>query len=226
MKIIHSACEDILPTIEDESIDLVCTDPPYEIGIAEWDKNFNVEKVTKEWHRVLKPNGSVFCFSGWSFVTQLISRFDNRFTLNDWIIYDRIKGRGTKKRLVSTREDILWYVKSDQWTFNKDLAYSTIKKVTKGMGSKNGRDTRALSNVWTDISPIVPWSKERNEHETQKPISIMKRIVEVFSNEGDLVLDCYAGSGTTGEACKELNRDCILIEKDIRSINIIKRRIL
>ena len=91
--------------------------------------------------------------------------------------------------MVSTREDLLWYVKSNEWVFNKDKAYSTIKKKTKGMGEKNGRDTRALSNVWTDISPIVPWSKERNTHPTQKPLQIAERILDVFSNSGSGMMD-------------------------------------
>ena len=218
-------CENILPSIPDNSIDLILTDPPYNIDYQEWDKFLNIEFITSEWYRILKDSGSIFCFAGWSFVNELIKRFDNKLILNDWIIYDRVKGRGTKKRLISTREDILWYVKSDTWIFNKDEAYSTIKKVTKGMGTKNGRDTRALSNVWTDISPIVPWSKERENHPTQKPIAISDRIIKVFSNEGNTVLDCYAGSGTFLESAKKLNRKYIGIEEKEEYFYIIQNRL-
>jgi len=214
-----------LRTFEDNSIDHIITDPPYNIDFAEWDKFFNVEEITAEWSRILKPGGSIFCFTGWSFVTELITKFNSDFKLNDWIIYDRIKGRGAKKRLVSTREDLLWYVNSDKWTFNKDLAYSTIVKKTKGMGSKNGRDTRALSNVWTDISPLVPWSKERNGYPTQKPLSLMTRILKTFTNENDIILDPFAGSGTTGEACIINKRKFIMIDNNPEAIKLQKERI-
>ena len=119
----------------------------------------------------------------------------------------------------------MWYVKSNEWVFNKDNAYSTIKKKTKGMGEKNGRDTRALSNVWTDISPIVPWSKERNGHPTQKPLQIGKRVLDVFSNTGSIILDCYAGSGTFLEAAKELNRRFIGIEKEAKYYELAVTRV-
>jgi len=211
--------------IPDESVDSIVTDPPYNIGYAEWDRFLNIPEITNEWYRILKPNGSVFCFAGWSFVCNLISQFDDRFKLNDWIIYDRIKGRGAKKRLVSTREDLLWYVKSDSWTFNKEVAYSTIKKKTGGLGLKNGKDCRALSNVWTDISPIVPWSNERSGHKTQKPVQIIERILNTFTNEGDVILDCFCGSGTTPAACKKMNRIYIAGDNDAHWVEYTQKRL-
>ena len=99
--------------------------------------------------------------------------------------------------MVSTREDILWYIKdSKQYTYNK-LPSTIVKKTGGTIGRKNGNKYRALSNVWTDISPIVPWSKERVSHPTQKPVAIMDRIINIFSNKNDVVLDPFAGSGTT-----------------------------
>lgn len=223
--VFNTNCENILPTIPDESIDVILTDPPYNIGYADWDKWFNVMYISNQWYRILKPTGSVFCFTGWSFVCELLQKFDKRFTLNDWIIYDRIKGRGGLKRMVSTRENLLWFVKSKNWVFNKEMAYGTIKKKTGGLGLKNGRDVRALSNVWTDISPIVPWSKERTGHPTQKPLQLGKRILDVFSKPGSVVLDCYAGSGTFLQAAKENNSYFIGIEKSEDYFNMIINRI-
>lgn len=94
------------------------------------------------------------------------------------------------------------------------------------MGEKNGKPNRALTNVWYDISPIVPWSKERVNHPTQKPLELIKRIVTIYSNKGDNVFDCFAGSGTTGVACKLLNRNFYLIEENEKYFEIIKQRIL
>jgi site-specific DNA-methyltransferase (adenine-specific) len=225
IKLIHGDCLEKMGYIPDGSVDCIITDPPYNIGYADWDIFGNIEELSSEMFRILKNDGSLFLFSGWSFVATVITKVDKKFKLNDWIIYDRIKGRGALKRLVSTREDLLWYVKSDKWTFNKSLAYSTIKKKTGGLGLKNGQQNRALSNVWTDISPIVPWSSERVNHPTQKPVQLMERIVSVFTNEYNTVLDCFMGSCSTGIACLNTNRNFIGIEKDDKYFEVAKKRI-
>ena len=93
------------------------------------------------------------------------------------------------------------------------------------MGKKNGQECRALTNVWYDISPIVPWSSERNGHPTQKPLQLMKRCVTIWTNEGDTILDFTMGSGTTGVAALELGRDFIGIEKEKKWFDVAKYRI-
>lgn len=225
-KVILGDCFENLSKIEDNSIDLIAIDPPYEISYEnlEWDKkslNWNI--LRDEFYRILKPTGNLVIFQGWSNVSETKKTLEETFKLKNWIIWDRIKGRGANTNMVSTREDILWFVKSDKYTYNK--IYSTIKKKTGGLGAKNGQECRALSNVWTDISPIVPWAKERVSHPTQKPIQLMERIITIFSNENVLVLDCFAGSGSTGAAAKNLNRDFIMIEKDDEYHKIILKRL-
>jgi site-specific DNA-methyltransferase (adenine-specific) len=225
-KVILGNCFDHLSEIGDDSIDLISIDPPYEISFEnlEWDKKvLNWENLTDEFYRILKPNGNLIVFQGWSNVSETKSVLEKKFNLKNWIIWDRIKGRGANTNVVSTREDILWLTKSNNYTYNK--IYSNIKKKTGGLGQKNGQDCRALSNVWTDISPIVPWSKERVSHPTQKPIQLMERIITIFSNENDLVLDCFAGSGSTGVAAKNLKRNFIMIEKDENYHKIILERL-
>lgn len=210
-------------TVQGIQADAIITDPPYNINQAEWDNDFDLSKIIPLCKRLLKPDGNFIIFQGWSNVCETKYLLDQYFTCQDWIIYDRIKGRGGKKHLVSTREDILWYSNSDNYTFNK--IPSTIKKKTGGLGLKNGCEFRALSNVWTDISPIVPWSKERVNHPTQKPVQLMKRCVELWTNEGDLVLDFTMGSGSTGVACKELGRRFIGIDNNEEYVNIAKERL-
>ena len=82
-----------------------------------------------------------------------------------------------------------------------------------------------MSNVWTDISPIVPWSKERVKHPTQKPLAIIERILTIFSNENDMVLDQFSGSGTSAVAARKLNRNFIGFEKDKNYYDISKERL-
>jgi len=222
-------CMELLPSIKSESIDLIATDPPYEINFEnnDWDRDNSLDwnSLAKEFFRALKPAGTLILFQGWSSVMNTHSYLEKYFTLKNWIIYDRIKGRGAKTNLVSTREDILWYVKnSKEYTYNK--VSSTIPKKTGGtIGRKNGNKYRALSNVWTDVSPIVPWSKERVQHPTQKPLFLMDRIVSIFSNEDDIVLDPFAGSGTTAIASIQKNRRYMCFENNEEYFEIIRRRI-
>ncbi len=222
-------CHALIKGIAAGSIDLIATDPPYEIHFEQndWDKpnKLNWHFLASEFQRILKPNGCLVVFQGWSQVCQTKAILDQMMTLKNWIIYDRIKGRGAKTNLVSTREDILWYVMdTDDYTYNK--ISSNIKKKTGGsIGKKNGNEYRALSNVWTDISPIVPWSKERVQHPTQKPVQIMERILKLFSNTGDVVFDPFCGSGTTGVAALNSGRGFIGFEQDDAYYQISKKRL-
>lgn len=204
-------------------VDAIIADVPYNIKQDTWDNNFPIYDSIKLMSKLIKENGNILLFQGWSNVCNVKNEMDKYFTIQDWIIYDRIKGRGGKRHLVSTREDILWYTNGDKYTFNK--VPSKIEKKTGGLGQKNGCKFRALSNVWTDISPIVPWSKERVAHPTQKPVELMERLVTVFTNKGDTVLDFTMGSGTTGVACLNLSRNFIGIEIDENYFNIAKERI-
>lgn len=211
----------ILPQLE--KVDCIIADIPYNINFEqnEWDKNFYLD--CKLLHDVLKDGGNLILFQGWSNVCETKQQLDKYFTIRNWIIYDRIKGRGSKYNLVSTREDILWYSKGEHYTYNPQV--SNIPKKTGGMGKKNGETNRKLTNVWYDISPIVPWSKERVAHPTQKPVQLMEKMVKLWSNKGDTVLDFTMGSGSTGVACINLDRKFIGIELDENYFNIAKERI-
>ena len=215
-EILLGDCLNLLENIPDHSVDLICVDPPYEINFQKNkcdEKQLDWHFISSQYLRILKPEtGNLIIFQGWTNVCETISIVTKYFSLKNWIIYDRIKGRGAKTNVVSTREDILWLTNSKNPTYNK--IPSNIKKKTGGLGLKNGEPNRALSNVWSDISPIVPWSKERVKHPTQKPLQLMERIVKIWSNENDLVLDSFYGSGSTLVAAKNLNRQFIGIEKE------------
>lgn len=225
IKLYQADCFDVMNDLikQNVKVDAIICDPPYLIKQADWDKEFNIPLAIDLCYDLLKDNGNLILFQGWSNVLQTKELLDDKFEIQNWIVWDRIKGRGAKKNFVSTREDILWYCKGDKPTFNK--IYSNIPKKTGGMGKKNGQECRALTNVWYDISPIVPWSKERNGHPTQKPLQLMERCVTIWTNEGDTVLDFTMGSGTTGEACKNLNRKFIGIEKEEEYFKIAKERL-
>ena len=220
-------CKVILQDLVNRGIvvDTIIADIPYNIKQADWDSGFNLEDLLPFLSKVLKDGGNIIIFNGWSYVVETKLAMDKFFTIRNWIVYDRIKGRGAKTNVVSTREDILWYSKGEKvpYTFNRVM--SNIPKKTGGLGKKNGETNRALSNVWSDISPIVPWSPERVKHPTQKPVQLMERCVQLWSNEGDTVLDFTMGSGSTGVACKNLNRNFIGIELNKEYFEIAIQRI-
>ena len=225
-KLYHDNCFKVMNNLISEGIkvDAIITDPPYNINYTDWDKEFNISLAIDLCYELLTDNGNLILFQGWSNVCKTKELLDKKFNIQNWIAWDRIKGRGAKKNLVSTREDILWYCKGDEPTYNK--IYSNIPKKTGGLGKKNGQENRALTNVWYDISPIVPWSPERVEHKTQKPLQLMERCVTLWTNEGDTVLDFTMGSGTTGVACLNLGRKFIGIELDEKYFEIAQKRIL
>lgn len=230
MKLYNEDCFKVLPQLIKQGlqVDCIISDIPYNINYdkLEWDNGFDTNKILQLSEQILKPNGTLILFQSWHNVADLIIsvRTQTNFNLMNWIAWDRIKGRGGTRNFTSSREDILWLVKNKKdYTFNK--IYSNIPKKTKGFGEKNGQTNRSLTNVWYDISPIVPWSKERNGHPTQKPEQLMDRLVTIFSNEGDTVLDYTMGSGTTGVSAIKLGRNFIGIEQDKQWFDIAKERI-
>lgn len=225
IKIYNNDCFKIMKQLKEKGIkvDAIICDPPYVINYTDWDKEFNMPLAIELCYDLLKDDGNLILFQGWSNVAKTKELLDEKFAIQNWIVWDRIKGRGAKKNFVSTREDILWYCKGNNPTYNK--IYSNIQKKTGGMGKKNGQECRALTNVWYDISPIVPWSPERNGHPTQKPLQLMERCITIWTNEGDLVLDFTMGSGTTGVACKNLNRKFIGVELEKNYFDVAKDRI-
>lgn len=207
MQTFNEDCFTFMDRYSTGSIDCIITDPPYGINFQNinWDKNIDfLPAFFQKSYELLKPSGTLILFTGWSSLREVLN-CDSNFILKNIICYDRIKGRGAKYNFVSTREEILFFSKTDKYTFN--VLQSTIKKKTGGLGLKNGKECRTLSNVWSDISPIVPWSAERSGHPTQKPIQLMERIVNVFTNKGDLILDPFMGSGSTLVAAKKLERN-------------------
>ena len=127
------------------------------------------------------------------------------------------------KSLASGYEPICYYTQGETPTFNN----IKIKKSSKRKEYTEGflKDGICLSDVWTDIPALPHNSKEKNIHPTQKPLELMKRCIKLVSNENDTILDFTMGSGTTGVACKKLNRKFIGIELDKNYFEIAKQRI-
>lgn len=162
--------------------------------------------------------------------------------LKDWHFKDLItwkkqRGIGMRKGWLYTREELLWFVKDNkQFIWNKESQYSDEKRVvTMSFKDKErekkylnslGSDNKRLTNVWDDIrEPNISWNKKekKTEHFTPKPLKAIKRIILAHTKENDVVLDCFLGSGTTMQACKDLGRNCIGIEKETEYCEFCKQ---
>lgn len=123
IKLYNGDCNEILEELikENVHIDTVIADIPYNIKQVDWDNNFNLEIILPKIDKLLKQGENIIIFNGWSYVINIKLSLDKFFTIRNWIVYDRIKGRGAKINLVSTREDILWYSKGENNKPNSTL---------------------------------------------------------------------------------------------------------
>jgi len=222
-KIIHGTWQDELPKLSDNSVDLIIVDPPYIVTKEKWDRVDQVNnELSNQLFRILKPSGSFYCWGGIGEKSQTIIDWflifkNTGWYFKDWITWKKQRGMGMRKGWLYTREEILWFVKDNkQFYWNKEYQYhnfsgtsnATKKRFKEGIGLR-------ISNVWADIKEEKLDGKNKiGFHFTPKPIKAIKRIVLAHTKEKDTVLDCFLGSGTTAQVCKELNRNCIGIEKE------------
>ena len=228
--IINGDCVDELKKITDNSIDLILTDPPYfiskdsnfkkisentpsematkyniSIDFGEWDKGeIEWETIFFEYNRILKKGGTLIIF------------------------YDIWKSQELKEvadNYKFKQPRVCAWVKTNPVPINSKVNYlsnATEYFFTFTKGSKPTFNSKYDNGFYH--YPICH-GKERYQHPTQKPLSLIMDIVEKHSNTGDLVLDSFAGTGTTGHACQILKRDFILIEKNIDYFKIIEERL-
>lgn len=235
-KIIQGDCLEVLRNIPDKSVDLVLTDPPYGINYKEWDK-IDFIPFTKKWveecFRVLKSTGSFYSFMGWTNVSEFKLLLDKYGIIRNWITWHRTKGRGSSKSYKSMKEEILYYTKSREYTWNEQkmlkkhiFPYVKNGKPRGWFTNEEGIKCRwtGLGNVWFYTTPF--WKMpEWVGHPSQKPIMMIERIILSSSNENDIVLDPFLGSGTTAVACKNLKRNFIGIETSEKYCEIARQRL-
>ncbi len=245
-KTIIGDCFGALQYIPDSSVDLIITDPPYNI-----EKKFNKESFKKmddlsyckwmdswvcELKRILKDNGSIYVCCDWSTSPLVYISLKKYFFVRNRITWEREKGRANLTNWKNNIEDIYFATNSDSYTFNLDkimvkrnvlAPYKDMAGNAKDWFFENGKKYRltAPSNVWTDIT-VPYWSMPENtEHPTQKPEKLIAKLVLASSNEGDIVFDPFLGSGTTSVVAKKLNRKYIGIEIDEGYASIAEKRL-
>jgi site-specific DNA-methyltransferase (adenine-specific) len=249
--IYNGDCSKILKTeIEENSIDLIFADPPYNLsgnGLhwkknktggdwfmvnEEWDKMTAPEYIqfTREWiagcHKALKSNGSIYIACSYHNIAEVTMALKQlNYKVNNVITWFKNNAMPNMTRRVFTHstEFVVWAVKGSGWTFNYDI----VKEINPAK-QKNGSN-KQMRDLWE--MPLVQ-GKERIKgedgralHPTQKPEEMLKRIILSSSNEGDVVLDPFLGSGTTAFVAQKYNRHFIGIEREEKYIEVAKERL-
>ena len=235
MQLIHGDCLEKMKNIPDGSVDLVLTDPPYGTTACKWDACIPFEPMWEQLKRITKKNGAIVLFGSQPFTSALVMSNPKMFKY-EWI-WD--KGVGVnflhvKKEPMKVSENILMFCLSNP-TYNpqKTKRDKPIKKSNNVAGESSGYrllNDKYIGKVYKDKYPetiirISSRFKGRGLHPTQKPVALMEYLIKTYTNEGETVLDFTMGSGTTGVACKNLNRSFIGIEKDDKYFEIAKKRI-
>ena len=226
-------CLEVMKKFPKESIDLVLTDPPYNINIDKWDIINNYlewfNNLCIEWKRLLKNDGSIYSFSGYTYGAELKLIFFKHFIYRNWIIWYRA-GRGNYPNYTNAYEFIFFGSKSKKYKFNKMKEKTYMKHKYGFKNIKEYKDERGwyryrnLTNIW-NIPSIVGNNPIKTKHKSQKPEKLIEIPIKCSSNENNIILDSFLGSGTTAVACKKLNRRWIGIEINKEYCEIAKKRI-
>jgi len=207
-----------MASLPDESIDLIIADPPYNLGkdygndsdrkpptsFLNWTEAWLSLAITK-----LKPSGSLYIFTTWRFSPEIFLFLKSKMLMINEIIWDRKVPSmgGTVRRYTSVHDTIGFFAKTSQYFFNVDAVRIPYDSKTKKARSRS----IFVGKKWLEIgyNPKDVWSvsrlhrihTERENHPTQKPIEIIQRMVKASCPPGGVVLDPFAGSGTTVAAC-------------------------
>lgn len=211
-------CIDVLEDIAAESVDLIVTDPPYNLSkdYGNNDDNLNHDEYmtfSRKWlteaKRVLKPSGTIYLFMGVRYISYIyiILEQELRFHFNSWITWTYTQGIGKTKGFSPRHDDILMFTKNNTFKYNLD----SVRVPQKYYRSINNMRGANPGNVW-EFSHIHYCQANRQNHPTQKPEALFERMILASSDEDDVVLDPFCGSGTALRVCKQLNRRGIGIE--------------
>ncbi len=212
-----------LPSLGLEPVQLVYADPPFNTGrdFGEWADNhwattsdyirWLTPRLEACWEQ-LSPNGNLVLHLDWRTAHRAKIALDDiageQNFLNE-IVWAYRSGGASKRHLSRKHDTLLWYAKGDGYTFNPQrVPYAPGTDVSRPGFHPDGK---LMTDVW-DISFISTSSHERTGWPTQKPVTLLSRVVELFSNRGDVVLDPFCGSGTTGVAAKRLGRGSVLLD--------------
>lgn len=233
----HGDCLDLMLSIPDDSIDMVLCDLPYGTTACKWDQVIPFEKLWEQYNRICKDNAAIVLTACQPFTSALIMSNPAMFKYCWYWEKERLTNVSqVKKRAGKTVEEVVVFYKK-QPTYTPQMVVHTgpkrsnkVKNGTLGSLIDTGakKVTEYKDTGFRYPTQVLKFQRDiltSNLHPTQKPLALMEYMINTYSSIGDTVLDNCMGSGTTGLACKNLQRNFIGIEKDLEYFNIASDRI-
>ena len=247
IKLINGCCLEKMKYIPDGSVDMVLADPPYGTTACKWDSIIPLESMWEQLKRIIKPNGAIVMTASQPFTSVLVGSNLKDFRCS-WIYKKRCASNFAQAKyqpmkehedvLVFSKQKTVYYpIKEERVGSGADRAKyaftdaSRLKSgdfvgVIKGNYDKNNDAGNQELRYPSSVREFNNRAKgQRGLHPTQKPVALMEYLIKTYTLENETVLDFTMGSGTTGVACKRLNRGFIGIELDEKYFNIAKERI-
>ena len=234
-KIYLGDCLELMKEIPDKSIDCIICDLPYGTTACKWDVIIPFKELWEQYTRITKDNGAIILFSKQPFTSDLIN--SNRDMFRYELRWEKTRAGNSmqvKNQPSAIHENIEVFYKN-QPTYNPQMEVGEpyVDKRQSGkrnasVGTNDGIARQPINNIGTRYpSSVQKFSNGNNGnvHPTQKPVELLEYLIKTYTNENEVVLDNCMGSGSTGVACKNLNRNFIGIELDEKYFNIAKQRI-
>jgi site-specific DNA-methyltransferase (adenine-specific) len=220
----HGDCLDLLPSIPSKSVDMVLCDLPYGTTACSWDSIIPLDRLWREYERVIKDNGNIVLTANAKF-TILLAYSNLKLFRYKWVWMKNnvTKFLQAKKMPLGKHEDVLVFFKEWGGAYNPQKTpckpYTTKHKnsiIAPNQTRDKGRvRTDTINDGWAYPTDIIQISQDTDKtHPTQKPVALFEYLIRTYSNEGEVILDNCSGSGTTAIACLNSNRQYICIEKD------------
>ncbi|AGN34374.1 DNA methylase [Vibrio phage pYD38-B] len=240
INLMQGDCLERMKEIESGSVDMILTDPPYGTTACKWDSIIPLEPMWEQLKRIIKPNCAIVMTASQPFTSVLVSSNIKQFK-HEWIWrknagsnFGALKYQPMKEHesiIVFCGSRVNYYpIKQERAESGKAMIMAGVKsKASKGLdvygGLNQGYDNSNNDKNMRVPSSVQLFNRERGLHPTQKPVALMEYLIKTYTNEGETVLDFTMGSGTTGVAAKNLNRNFIGIELDEGYFEIAKERI-
>jgi site-specific DNA-methyltransferase (adenine-specific) len=244
-EILLGDCLELMKDIPNGSIDMILCDLPYGTTACKWDVIIPFDKLWEQYERIIKPNGAIVLTASQPFTSALIMSNPKCFKY-EWIWNKQRTSNPMLAKIqpMKTHENILVFSNGKtnyypQFTDKKND--ETIKRDKRKNGYNNSKSehfelkyTIRNSNEYKYPESVLNIKRDNGnnqflnttvKHPTQKPVALFEYLIKTYTNEGDLVLDNCAGSGTTAIACLNTNRQFIVMEKEQKYYDIILKRV-
>ena len=230
-KVYLGDCLEVMKDIPDKSIGMILCDLPYGTTACKWDTIIPFEPLWEQYKRIIKDNGAIVLTASQPFTSALVMSNIKMFKYA-WI-WEKPNGTSpfkAKYMPMINGEEILVFgnVKikyNPQMEIGKPYKWNSKRSGGDASGIKQTKETPIDNKGTRYPKNVLRFNQERGLHPTQKPVALFEYLIKTYTNEGDLVLDNCMGSGTTGVACKNLNRNFIGIELDAEYFKIAEKRI-